>query len=151
VEKLKLNHKKREHTKKEYTKGDDRMFHYTVETKKTTDEAIASLENILKEEKFGVLWQFDIKDKLQEKGLDFDQSYHVLEVCNPHEAQRVLSQNQMVGYFLPCKIVVYEDGESTKIGMPKPTALIEMVNDQSIKELATDIEKRLIACIDKSI
>ncbi|WP_226037598.1 DUF302 domain-containing protein [Aquibacillus saliphilus] len=127
------------------------MFHYTVETNKTMEEAIHSLEGSLKEEKFGVLWQFDIKDKLQEKGLDFNQNYMVLEVCNPHEAQRVLSKNLMVGYFLPCKIVVYEDAGKTKIGMPKPTALIQMVNDESIKELAADIEERLITCIDKSI
>jgi uncharacterized protein (DUF302 family) len=127
------------------------MFHYTVETNKKIEEAITSLEKSLKEEKFGLLWEFDIKDKLQEKGLDFDQSYRVLEVCNPHEAQRILSQNQMVGYFLPCKIVVYEDAGKVKIGMPRPTALIQMVNDEIIKELATDIEKRLIACIDQSI
>ncbi|MRH43444.1 DUF302 domain-containing protein [Aquibacillus halophilus] len=127
------------------------MFHYTVETNKSMENAIQSLEKSLKEEQFGVLWQFDIKDKLQEKGLDFNQNYMVLEVCNPHEAQRVLSQNLMVGYFLPCKIVVYEDSGKTKIGMPKPTALIQMVNDESIKELAKDIEERLITCIDNSI
>ncbi|MDC3424343.1 DUF302 domain-containing protein [Aquibacillus sp. 3ASR75-11] len=127
------------------------MFHYTVETNKTMEEAIQLLEENLKEEKFGVLWQFDIKEKLQEKGLDFNQPYLVLEVCNPHEAQRVLSQNQMVGYFLPCKIVVYEDAGQTKIGMPRPTALIQMVNDESIKEFAADIEERLMKCMDKSI
>ncbi|MHA6252726.1 DUF302 domain-containing protein [Oceanobacillus sp. CAU 1775] len=127
------------------------MFHYTVETDKTIAEAISALEESLKEEKFGVLWQFDIQEKLQEKGLDFDQSYRVLEVCNPHEAKRVLSENQMVGYFLPCKIVVYDDNGRTKIGMPRPTALINMVDDGALKNLAVDIEKRLISCIDKSI
>ncbi|EOR22159.1 hypothetical protein A499_19423 [Niallia nealsonii AAU1] len=45
------------------------MFDYTVETKKSINEAVTSLETNLKEEKFGVLWMFDIKDKLQEKGL----------------------------------------------------------------------------------
>ncbi|WP_077622965.1 DUF302 domain-containing protein [Sediminibacillus massiliensis] len=127
------------------------MFHYTVETEQSLDQAIQALEASLKEEKFGVLLDFDIKDKLQEKGLDFHQPYRVLEVCNPEEAQRVLTQNKMAGYFLPCKIVVYEDDGKTKIGMPKPTALIQMVNDHSIKELAADIEDRLTACIDKSI
>ncbi|MBB6453148.1 uncharacterized protein (DUF302 family) [Salirhabdus euzebyi] len=127
------------------------MFHYTVETNKSVEDALQLLEESLKEEKFGVLWQFDIRAKLQEKGLEFNQPYLVLEVCNPHEAQRVLSQNQMVGYFLPCKIVIYEDNGKTKIGMPKPTALIQMVNDETIKELAGDIEKRLIACIDNII
>ncbi|MCT2536763.1 DUF302 domain-containing protein [Aquibacillus koreensis] len=127
------------------------MFHYTIETDKSMNDAIQALEESLKEEKFGVLWQFDIKGKLQEKGLDFNQDYMVLEVCNPVEAERVLSQNQMVGYFLPCKIVVYDDGGKTKIGMPRPTALIQMVEDKTLKEFAADIENRLIACIDKSI
>ncbi len=125
-------------------------FDYTITTSKSLDEAVKSIEENLKEEKFGVLWQFDIKDKLQEKGVDFDQSFKILEVCNPHEAGRVLTQNKMVGYFLPCKIVVYEDGGTTKIGMPKPTTLITMVEDEMLKEIAVDIEKRLIACIDKS-
>src|SRR5690625_2072556 len=89
------------------------MFHYTVETDQTVEQAIESLENSLKEEKFGVLWQFDIKDTLQKKGFEFDQSYQVLEVCNPKEAQRILSENKLVGYFLPCKIVVYRSEEHT--------------------------------------
>jgi uncharacterized protein (DUF302 family) len=129
------------------------QFDYTVETDKDMQTAVSSLQENLKEEKFGVLWEFDIKEKLQEKGLDFNQDYKVLEVCNPHEAERILNENQMVGYFLPCKIVVYKDKDSdkTKIGMPKPTALVNMVEDDKIKELAKDIEQRLIGSIDKSI
>lgn len=127
------------------------MFDYTKETQKSIEEAIASLEASLKEEKFGVLWMFDIKGKLQEKGLEFDREFKVLEVCNPHEAQRVLNENEMAGYFLPCKMVVYENEGKTKIGMPKPTALISMLNDEKMKEFAKDIEDRLIKCIDKSV
>ncbi|RHW41952.1 DUF302 domain-containing protein [Neobacillus notoginsengisoli] len=127
------------------------MFHYTVETNQSIEEAMVTLEEKLKEDKFGVLWHFDIKDTLQKKGFEFDQSYHVIEVCNPKEAQRVLSENKMVGYFLPCKMVVYEDKGKTKIGMPRPTALIELISEPSIKEFAQDIEDRLIACIDRVV
>ena len=102
------------------------MFDYTVETDKNMDAAIKDLETTLKEEKFGVLWTFDIKEKLQEKGLEFEKEFRVLEVCNPGEAQKVLNENEMAGYFLPCKIVVYEKNGKTKIGMPKPTSLISM-------------------------
>jgi uncharacterized protein (DUF302 family) len=100
------------------------MFHYTVETKKSPEITITALQESLKEEKFGVLWQLDMKEKLNEKGVEFDQTYHILEVCNPVEVKRVLSENALVGYFLPCKIAVYEEDGTTKIGMPKPTALI---------------------------
>ncbi|KMY52560.1 hypothetical protein AC623_20480 [Bacillus sp. FJAT-27231] len=124
------------------------MFHYTKEVSISVEEAITKLEESLKSEKFGVLWQFDIKDKLQEKGLEFDKRFMVLEVCNPHEAKRVLEEESLAGYFLPCKIVVYEESGQTKIGMPKPTALITMLENQKLKEVAADIEKRLIGCID---
>lgn len=127
------------------------MFHYTVETAKSIEEAIQSLENNLQDEKFGVQWQFNVKDTLENKGYKLEKPFTVLEVCNPEEAQNVLAANQLVGYFLPCKIVVYEDNQGiTKIGMPKPSALIQMVEDDSLQEIATDIESRLITCIDKS-
>jgi uncharacterized protein (DUF302 family) len=94
---------------------------------------------------------FDIKEKLQEKGLEFSKEFKVLEVCNPVEAQRILNQNEMAGYFLPCKIVVYESEGKTKIGMPKPTALISLLNDEKMKLFAKDIEDRLINVLNNSI
>ncbi|MGI2326684.1 DUF302 domain-containing protein [Planococcus sp. YIM B11945] len=127
------------------------MFNYTVETSKSRDEAVQVLEEKLKEAKFGVLWNFDLTAKLQEKGESFDTPFTVLEVCNPQEANRVLSEDLMIGYFLPCKIVVYEENGITKIGMPKPSALTEMVENESIKKIAVEIEERLIGCIDKSV
>ncbi|KRG11538.1 hypothetical protein ACA30_00145 [Virgibacillus soli] len=127
------------------------MFHYTIETPKSIDEAIQSLEKNLKEEKFGVQWQFNVQETLENKGFELENPFTILEVCNPKEAQSVLSANQLIGYFLPCKIVVYNDKHGkTKIGMPRPTVLIQMVEDESIQEVAADIEKRLIACIEKS-
>lgn len=127
------------------------MFDYTVETNATVDEAIQKLERSLKEERFGVLWMFDIKEKLNEKGLEFQKNFKVLEVCNPTEAQRVLNENEKAVYFLPCKIVVYEANGKTKIGMPKPTKLISLLNDDKMKQFAKDIEDRLISVIDQSI
>jgi len=127
------------------------MFHYTVETTKTPAQAIEVLTEKLRAEKFGVLWQLDRKEKLQEKGVEFDMPYQILEVCNPVEAKRVLSENALVGYFLPCKIAVYVEDGTTKIGMPKPTALIGLVENDELMSIAADIEKRLIACVDKSV
>ncbi|RLQ94225.1 DUF302 domain-containing protein [Falsibacillus albus] len=124
------------------------QFDYTVETTKGIEEAIAALEDQLKEEKFGVLWDFDLAGKLQEKGKDFSSAYRVLEVCNPDEAVRVLSKDKKVGYFLPCKIVVYEDGGKTKIGMPNPSSLIHLADDPDLDEIAKDVEARLKKCID---
>ncbi|GED34100.1 hypothetical protein BCE02nite_52410 [Brevibacillus centrosporus] len=78
-------------------------FHYTVTTDKSIDEVITLLEKNLKEHNFGILWQFDLTAKLLKKGIEsYKMPYRVLEVCNPFEAARVLSRNELVGYFLPC-------------------------------------------------
>ncbi|MBN8201252.1 DUF302 domain-containing protein [Bacillus sp. NTK034] len=126
-------------------------FAYTIETEKSIEEAITALEIHLKDEQFGVLWTFDIKEKLEEKGFQLEEEFKVLEVCNPQEAERVLKEDKIVGYFLPCKIVVYKEKGKTKIGLPRPSALISMIDNQNLKELALDIEQRLIACLDKSV
>ena len=127
------------------------MFHYTVDTEKGIDEAIKVLEQSLKKHKFGVLWTMNIPEKLQEKGVEFSQPYRVLEVCNPVEANRVLSRNSLVGYFLPCKVVVYEENGKTKIGLPKPTALMGVINDPELKEIARGVEDTLIKAINEAL
>ncbi|MGN7471541.1 DUF302 domain-containing protein [Brevibacillus sp. SAFN-007a] len=126
------------------------MFHYTAETTTSVQNAIAALETSLKEEQFGVLWRFNLREKLKEKGFDFEREYVVLEVCNPAEANRVISENVLAGYFLPCKIVVYEADGKTKIGMPKPTAFMNMLEDDALMGIAADVEARLMKCINRA-
>ncbi|WP_067620516.1 DUF302 domain-containing protein [Alicyclobacillus acidiphilus] len=125
-------------------------FHYSVSTTKTVDEAVQALEAALKDRKFGVLWQMDIPSKLQEKGVEFNKPYRVLEVCNPHEAKQVLTTNLMVGYFLPCKVVVYEDQGKTFIGLPKPTTLMGVIGDSSLMETAQRVEAALKQAVNEA-
>ncbi len=127
-------------------------FHYSVSTKQTVDEAVSTLEQQLKEYKFGLLWDFDLQAKLQEKGVDsYNTAYRILEVCNPGEAAKVLNIDKLAGYFLPCKIVVYDKGGQTQIGMARPTAIIGLLGDPQLEAIAKDIEERLIQAIDKSL
>lgn len=79
------------------------MFHYTVETTKTPELAIEALTENLKAEKFGVLWQLDMKEKLQEKGAEFDMPYQILEVCNPVEARPSVSCPKMHWSAISCR------------------------------------------------
>lgn len=127
------------------------MFHYTVETELPLEEAAKKVESSLKEKGFGVLWSFNVKDKLQEKGLDFNQNYLILEVCNPKEAKAILEHNSKAIYFLPCKVVLFEDEGKTKIGTVKLTTLMGLVEDESIMKLAEEIEKTMAECIDNSV
>lgn len=128
------------------------MFHYTVETKKSVDEAVKAVEICCSKRKYGVLWQLNIPTKLMEKGINLEQEYRVLEVCNPDVAKKVLIHNQQGGYFLPCKIVVYSDTETqqTKIGLVRPTELMKLTGDETLQNIVSDVEKTLIDAIDEA-
>lgn len=126
------------------------MSTYVKETAKSRDEAIEAIEASLKEAKFGVLWNFDLSAKLEEKGVQSPAPYTILEVCNPSIAAGVLNENLLVGAFLPCKIVVYEEAETVKIAMPLPTKLMEGFDDEKILTAAKEVERLLIACIEQA-
>ena len=126
------------------------MFDYTVTSQKDFDSAVDSLKHALTGFKFGVLWEFDLPAKLKEKGVEYQGQFRILEVCNPQRAKAVLETNIRVGYFLPCKVVVYVENGVTKIGMPRPSALISLLGDSRLQEEAASVERDLIAAIDQA-
>ncbi|GEK92173.1 DUF302 domain-containing protein [Alkalibacterium kapii] len=124
---------------------------YEKKTDKKLNEAIEALTEQLKENEFGVLWQLNFKDKLNEKGLDFENNYVVLEVCNPKKAKEVLQKNSHVGYVLPCKMVVREESDQTYIGMTRPEALIGLYDEPSLTDMAKEVEKTLKGSLDLAL
>jgi uncharacterized protein (DUF302 family) len=125
-------------------------MNYKVKTNKSFETALEDLKKSLSKYSFGVLWELNFKDKLEEKGFDFDKNFKVLEVCNPQKLKLVLEQNIEAGYFLPCKMVVYEDGNSVYIGMTKPTKLIDMMENSELSNIAIEVEKELISAIEEA-
>lgn len=126
-------------------------FHYTVESDRSLEEAMEVIEENLKEIQFSVQWQTNITDNLKNKGLTKVQaSYNVMEVCSPFAAEKVLNQNPLANYFLPCKITVYEKDGKTQIGLLRPTHLMKVLNDDKLLEIVQEVEDNLIGVVDKS-
>ncbi len=124
---------------------------YEKKTNKSFDEALESVKKELKERKFGVLWELNFKDKMAEHNIDFKNNFKILEVCNPQKANEVLSAHLEVGYFLPCKMVVYEKNNQVFIGTAKPEMLLGMMGYDDIGSVATEVQQVLIEAIEASI
>ncbi|WP_055742538.1 hypothetical protein [Brevibacillus choshinensis] len=62
----------------------------------------------------------------------------------------MLGHNELVGYFLPYKIVVYADQSHVHSGFPRPSALIGFLEQYGLTTIAEDIEKTLIRVIEQS-
>ena len=118
------------------------MLHI-VESKKTLADVTRDLEQAVARHKFGVLGVHDLKAKMAEKGVPFDRECRVFEVCNPHQAKKVLEANLEISTALPCRISVYQEGERTKLATIKPTALTALFASPGLREVAREVEATL--------
>ncbi|TJX15447.1 DUF302 domain-containing protein [Tissierella creatinini] len=124
---------------------------YEKSTNKSFEEALESIKKELKDRKFGVLWELNFKDKMAEHNIDFANNFKILEVCNPQKANEVLSKHLEAGYFLPCKMVVYENKGEVFIGTARPEILIGMMEYDDLGDVASEVERILIEAIDAAV
>jgi uncharacterized protein (DUF302 family) len=115
------------------------MLHI-VESTKPLARLAADLEQAVARHKFGVLGVHDLKAKLAEKGVPFARECRIFEVCNPHQAKKVLEANLEISTALPCRISMYEEGGKTKLATIRPTALIELYRSPELKQVAEEVE-----------
>ena len=120
------------------------MLH-VVESRKALDRVAKDLEAAVAHHKFGVLGVHDLRAKMAEKGVPFDRECRIFEVCNPHQAKKVLDTNLAISTALPCRISVYEEGGVTKLATIKPTTLIDLYATPGLKDVAREVETTLEA------
>lgn len=123
---------------------------YRVKTDKSFTQAIDDLKTSLGSKRFGVLWELNFKNKLAEKGVTLDKNFQVLEVCNPNQAKKALETFTEVGFFLPCKIAVYEEDQTVFMGMLRPTELIGLINSDALTSIAREVEQDLKDAINQA-
>ncbi len=120
------------------------MYAFSTNTSKTYDEAIAAVTNALQEQGFGVLTEIDVSAVLKKK-LDIDKRpYIILGACNPVLANQALDAEPDIGLLLPCNVVVREEENgSITVAFMDPSAVLALVDNPQIPELAAEVRSRL--------
>ena len=126
-------------------------MYYIVETDKSFDQASADLDAAVKRNGFGVLHVHDLGSTLRSKGIAFEEQCKVFEVCNPAQAAKVLSTDMRLNMALPCRISVFTDKGTTKIGLIKPAQMLASLSqDASLVQVSKDVESKTILMVDKA-
>ena len=120
------------------------MLHI-VESTKPLDQVVKDLGEAVTRHKFGVLGIHDLKETLAKKGVAFARECRIFEVCNPHQAKKVLEANLEISTALPCRISVYEEGGVTKLATIKPSAMLALYATPGLKEVAQEVEATIEA------
>jgi uncharacterized protein (DUF302 family) len=111
-------------------------------------EAVEHVTESLKKEGFGVLTTIDVKEKFKEKlGVDF-QKYVILGACNPANAHQAIKAEENIGLMLPCNVIVYEKDDKVVIAAIKPTTAMQMIDNEPLNKIATEVEAKIKRVID---
>ncbi len=126
-------------------------MYYVVNTDKSFEQASIDLESSVKSLGFGVLHVHDLGETLRNKGMDFAENCRVFEVCNPVQASKVLALDMRLNMALPCRISVFTEGDSTKIGLIKPAQMLAgLSDDPELLKVANDVEEKIIKMVDNA-
>lgn len=123
---------------------------YIVSSEKPLDQLAADLEQAVVRHKFGVLGVHNLKETMNKKGVAFDRECRIFEVCNPHQAKKVLESHMEVSTALPCRISLYEEGGQTRLATIKPTAMIALYSHPELKGVAEEVEATLVSIMDEA-
>lgn len=126
------------------------MYH-VVDTEKSFEQASEDLEKAVVRNGFGVLHVHNLGDTMRNKGVEFDEECKVFAVCNPHQAAKVLESDMRLNMALPCRISVYTENGTTKIGLISPIEMLSSLSDDpDLGGVAKEVEEKTIVMINEA-
>jgi uncharacterized protein (DUF302 family) len=125
-------------------------FVITRSTVLPLETACQRLCAVAPQHKFGVLATHNLREKMLSKGVPFDRECRVIEVCNPKQAQEVLTQAIEISTALPCRISLYEENGRTILATIKPTALLTLFGIPGAAAAAQAVEDTMVQIMDET-
>ena len=126
-------------------------MYYIAETDKPFEQAAQDLDAAVRRNGFGVLHVHDLGETLRSKGIDFVEQCRVFEVCNPAQAAKVLASDMRLNMALPCRISVYTEKGTTRIGLITPVKMLSSLSqDPELAVVAREVEDKTIRMIDEA-
>lgn len=126
------------------------MYGFNVTMQTSMEDAEAKVRDALMEEGFGVLTEIDVQKVMKAK-LDVDRSgYKILGACNPNLAHQAIDAEPDIGLLLPCNVLLREEDNGTiNVGFMDPAAVLTLVDNPTIAEVAPVVREKLQRVAEK--
>lgn len=112
----------------------------TVLKNTTMEIGIEKVTKELKNVGFGILTEIDLKKTLKNK-LDVDfKDYIILGACNPGYVHKAIQEEDKIGAFLPCNVIVQKEGDDVEISIVDPMALMQSVKNPALENFGTEVK-----------
>jgi len=123
---------------------------FEIETDKTLEQIDESIHAAAANHKFGVLGVHDLREAMAKKGVAFDKTCLVYEVCNPQQAKKVLDLNSGFSSLLPCRISVYGSTGRTRLSTVLPSELAKLFGGAELEPIALEVESAVKAIMQET-
>lgn len=132
------------------TEINQEAYHLSKRTLSSFDETVEKVTGALKEEGFGVITTINLTDIFKNKlNVDF-RKYIILGACNPKFAYEALLEEDKVGVFLPCNVVVQElDSREVEVSIIDPVEMMRPINNLNLKTFATQLKQSMDQVLQK--
>jgi len=105
--------------------------------------AVEKTKKELTNEGFGVLTEINIKATLKNKiGAEYPECV-ILGACNPQFAYSSLMAENGISLFLPCNVVVQEEGGQVSVSTILPRVLAKLIGSRKLSRISKTVEERL--------
>jgi len=115
-------------------------FDYTINTTKTFDEAVQSVQEEIVKASMRVLYVHDVQQTLSEKGFQRE-PFKIIEFCSAKYANEFLNLDIKIGLCLPCKINVYTKDGTTFISGMRPIVLTHFFPEADFGDRPKEIDQ----------
>jgi uncharacterized protein (DUF302 family) len=115
-----------------------------IKSHKAIDEIERDLQASAASHQFGVLAIHNLKETMAKKGVELARECRVYEVCNPHQAKKVLDEDASISTALPCRISLYGGPDGYTLATLKPTELMKMFGKPAIEPVAQEVEEVIV-------
>ncbi|MFI5153950.1 MAG: DUF302 domain-containing protein [Chitinophagales bacterium] len=119
-------------------------YHFSKKVSIPFDQAVHKIISELKKQGFGIITRIDLKETFKHKlNVDF-RNYLILGACNPRYAYESLLEEDKLGVFLPCNVIVQEhdDGE-VEVSAINPEEIMHSVDSLNLRTFATEVREQL--------
>ncbi len=121
---------------------------FQIKCGKSLDEIERGLQESAARHKFGIIAVHDLRETLKKKGVDLAMDCRIFEVCNPHQAKKVLDADGAISTALPCRISVYGSAHEYTLATMRPTEMMKSFANPEIEPVAREVENVILRMME---
>ncbi|HIA38169.1 MAG TPA: DUF302 domain-containing protein [Planctomycetes bacterium] len=116
----------------------------------SVDDAVAAVEAATVSAGFGIQARHDVNATMAKKGVEFESSVRIIEMCEPNFAKSMLSLDINIAAAMPCRISIYAKDGQTYLATIAPQAMLTMFDAADGADVANAVQDVLVGIMEKA-